>query len=146
LFIHGQATREPLWNKTDVLDEAANLFIPDNDISKLTYEEQTRARNLTSAIYSIPVTDIPLSFVFSANGSDVATVDFPYKTDSRGEFNQFVSTKIDGVTSDGTVVQRLDVHSNVSDGTPFFNLSSESGKLTFAQLETAVHSLCHQRD
>ena len=105
-----------MWNNTDALDKAANLFIPDNDISKLTYEEQTRARNLTSAIFSLPVEGLDLSFVVSGNGSEITTVRFPNKTDVRGEFNQFVSTQIDGIDSESKVVQRLELHTNIGDG------------------------------
>ena len=130
-----------MWNNTDALDKAANLFIPENDISKLTYEEQTRARNLTSAIFSLPVEGLDLSFVVSANGSEITTVRFPNKTDVRGEFNQFVSTQIDGVDSESKVVQRLELHTNISDGKCLDRLPMLLWLISPFQWETVVCSL-----
>jgi len=108
--MHGQAYKTPLTSGKK-LDDAANKFIPKLDISQLTPEQQANARNLTAAIYSLPAQDVQLVFDISSGSRDVFTVNFPNKTDSRGEFGRFIpldSTQFPMTNK----VQRLDIHVN----------------------------------
>lgn len=83
------SSKNVVSNKT--IDEAANKFLPDLDISQLQPHEQDNARNLTSAILSLPQEDVQLVFTLDiADDQDVAgsgwngKVVWSKPTDSRG--------------------------------------------------------------
>ncbi|KAH8834461.1 hypothetical protein DL96DRAFT_1491686 [Flagelloscypha sp. PMI_526] len=111
LYIHGQAYKEVLTG--DALDQAAEAFIPDDLKTKdLTPEEAAQARNLTSAIFSLPVENVQLDFTLSVDGKQASTFRFNPNTDSRGEFAQFVplNKTSDALTTlQENVIQKIDV-------------------------------------
>jgi phosphatidate phosphatase APP1 len=137
--MHGWTYKEPFSfdNSTSivtttVLDDAVNVFLPDLNIDQLDANEQTNARNLTSAILSLPQSDVQLEFYlqvlpgqnFTSTNSWTARLIWPKLTDSRGEFDGFNSIPVtppgettswlpDGSSS--TEIVRLDVHTNVTD-------------------------------
>jgi hypothetical protein len=94
LRIHGQAYRQPLSgnnvvsNKT--LDAAANAFLPDFNMDQLQPHEQDNARNLTSAVLSLPQEDVQLVFTLDvAAGQNITSdwkgeVTWSIPTDPRG--------------------------------------------------------------
>jgi phosphatidate phosphatase APP1 len=107
LRIHGQAYKEPLSNTTIVptsaLDDATNVFLPDLDVSQLNNSEKANARNLTSAVLSIPQDNVQLQFVLDVSPAGAhqnftsdwtARIIWPQKTDSQGEFNGWVPLPI----------------------------------------------------
>ncbi|KAI5781501.1 hypothetical protein EDC01DRAFT_619731 [Geopyxis carbonaria] len=134
LRIHGQAYKEPLANTTMVPqrvgDEAANVFLPDLDISQLQPDEQTNARNLTAAVLSIPQGGEQLEFTLKVSTAPQqnftsqwnADIRWGVLTDSRGEVDGFVNLPTrnsndlpDGSNAAGIV--KLDVHTtNVPSG------------------------------
>lgn len=92
--IHGLAYKQPLSNKNIVsnktIDDAANKFLPNLDISQLQPHEQDNARNLTSAILSLPQEHVQLVFTLDV-AEDQGVVSgwsgklvWPKLTDSRG--------------------------------------------------------------
>lgn len=109
LRIHGQAYKqalpingEPSPVSQSALDKAANVFLPDVDISRLPANEQANARNLTSAVLSIPQGNIPFEFTvrvsslqpqsnFRGTGNWENRFTWPKRTDSRGELDGWVS-------------------------------------------------------
>ncbi|KAL1749167.1 hypothetical protein HDZ31DRAFT_28381 [Schizophyllum fasciatum] len=95
ILFHGQAYRQPLEDSA-TLDYLASGFLPGKFISELAEEQQRQARNLTAAIYSLPVPNLPLTLSLynttrdaDAEESPLAKVTLPLPTDVRGEFNQF---------------------------------------------------------
>ncbi|TRM61581.1 hypothetical protein BD626DRAFT_570781 [Schizophyllum amplum] len=104
VLFHGQAYRQPLDNSSR-LDRLASGFLRGKVLSALHPSQQEQARNLTSAIYSLPVAGLPITMtVYNATGNDspVVNVSLPFPTDVRGEFNDFwVNTSIFLVPREG---------------------------------------------
>lgn len=129
LRIHGQAYKQPLSPRTTVsnetLDKAANVFLPDLDIDQLQPHEKDNARNLTSAILSLPQEDVQLVFTLNvAEGQNISggwngEIQWGKLTDSRGEIDGFVQLPASandlppGNTT--TQITRLDIHTNGTD-------------------------------
>lgn len=119
VLFHGQAYREPLENSSK-LDTLTNVFLPEKDVDQLNETQQDQARNLTSAIYSLPVSDLSLTFTLynatkDAQDSPILNLTFPLPTDSRGEFNQFVHMNDSIPTDLGERVHRVEVRTNAGD-------------------------------
>ncbi|KAF8249973.1 hypothetical protein K440DRAFT_581663 [Wilcoxina mikolae CBS 423.85] len=141
LHMHAWAYKQPLNPdnnnnsvvSTTALDKAANVFLPNFNIGQLQPHEQDNARNLTSAILSVPQSNVQLEFLltvqasqgqnFSGSGS-TAKIVWPSQTDSRGEIDGFIPLPVnppngggawlpDGSQTNGIV--RLDVHTNNTD-------------------------------
>ncbi|CUS09779.1 unnamed protein product [Tuber aestivum] len=128
---HGMAYKQPLSGpgvvSNHTLDEAANKFLPDFDISELQPHEQDNSRNLTSAILSLPQEGERLLFALNASGGRgfqggwTGVVEWAKTTDSRGEISGFVQLPTnsenglpDGNATNAMVVE-LDVHTNRTD-------------------------------
>ncbi|KAL1749152.1 hypothetical protein HDZ31DRAFT_59739 [Schizophyllum fasciatum] len=119
VLFHGQAYRQPLDNSSK-LDDLTNVFLPEKDVSELSELQQNQARNLTSAIYSLPVSNLPLTFTLynatkGAEDSLILNLTFPLPTDSRGEFNQFVSMNNSIPADLGDRVHRIEVRTNAGE-------------------------------
>ena len=92
--IRGQAYKQPLSApnivSTETLDASAKGFLGGTDISELQPHEQANARNLTSAILSLPQKDVRMTFALDvASGQDFqsgwkTSIEWPKLTDSRG--------------------------------------------------------------
>ena len=118
---------------TNTLDRATNVFLPNFHVSELQPNEQTNARNLTSAILSLPVAGQQLEFhlkvrpgqnTTSALSAWTGRVVWPVVTDARGEVDGFIPVPIEptGGTApwlpDGSRVSdilQLDVHTQGTD-------------------------------
>ncbi|KAG0644209.1 hypothetical protein HOY80DRAFT_878877 [Tuber brumale] len=131
LRIHGTAYKQSLSgpgvvsNRT--LDKAANKFLPDFDVGDLQPHEQDNARNLTSAILSLPQAGETLLFTLDVSEGQgfqsgwTRVVEWAKGTDSRGEIDGFVRLPTnsendlpDGNATNAKVVE-LDVHTNGTD-------------------------------
>ncbi|KAL1688363.1 hypothetical protein GGG16DRAFT_94790 [Schizophyllum commune] len=118
-LFHGQAYRQPLDNSSQ-LDDLTNAFLPEKDVSELNETQQEQARNLTSAIYSLPVSDLSLTFTLynatkESQDSPILNFTFPLPTDSRGEFTEFINMN-ESIPADlGERVHRIEVRTNAGD-------------------------------
>lgn len=102
--MRGQAYKQVISNNGNtrivsdaVLDNAANVFLPNLDIDQLPADQQANARNLTSAVLSFPQDDVQLQFTLDVReprdpklADWTALVVWPSKTDSRGEFDGWI--------------------------------------------------------
>lgn len=138
LRMHGWAYKEPFsFNNgtsivtTQTLDQAVNVFLPNLKVDQLQPNEQVNARNLTSAILSLPQDDVQLEFYLDVEpGQNFTSLDWtarliwPQLTDARGEFDGFIALPVtppgesaswlpDG--SQTNSITRLDVHTNGTD-------------------------------
>lgn len=109
--IHGSAYRNPPAT-ADQLDAAAQVFVPSLDESGFTDANRAMARNVTAALLTLPVQNYSLGFTLQYNGQPAINLSFPYPTDDRGEFDQFIPFTAPGVIPNGNEtnsVQGLEV-------------------------------------
>ncbi|CAE6481524.1 unnamed protein product [Rhizoctonia solani] len=109
--IHGYVHKNPPAT-ADQLDLAARIFVPSLDESGFTDANRAMARNVTAALITLPVQNYSLQFDLRYNGQTAANITFPLPTDSRGEYDQFVSFTASGLVPNGNetnVVQGLEL-------------------------------------
>ncbi|QRW05418.1 hypothetical protein RhiLY_04417 [Ceratobasidium sp. AG-Ba] len=109
--IHGSAYRNPPAT-AEQLDQAAQVFVPSLDESGFTDANRAMARNVTAALITLPVQNYSLTFTLNYNGQPAANITFPYPTDDRGEFDQFIPFTSPGRVPNGNetnVVQGLEL-------------------------------------
>ncbi|KAG9114240.1 hypothetical protein FRC07_007682, partial [Ceratobasidium sp. 392] len=87
--IHGYVYRNPPAT-ADQLDQASKVFVPSLDKSGFTDANRAMARNVTAALATLPVQNYSLTFTLNYNGQPATNITFPYPTDDRGEFDQFI--------------------------------------------------------
>ncbi|KAG8739129.1 hypothetical protein FRC12_016420 [Ceratobasidium sp. 428] len=87
--VHGNAYRNPPAT-ADQLDSASQVFVPSLDESGFTDANRAMARNVTSSLVTLPVQNYSLTFTLNYNGQPATNITFPYPTDDRGEFDQFI--------------------------------------------------------
>lgn len=91
---------------------AADVFVPDAEVSQLPADEAARARNLTLDILSVPQPDRNVTFALSRNST--AIINFTLTTNGGGEVDAFVpinSSSLPSGADDGPIV-RLDSRTN----------------------------------
>jgi hypothetical protein len=109
--IHGSAYRNPPAT-ADQLDAASQAFVPSLDESGFTDANRAMARNVTAALITLPVQNYSLQFTLNYDGKPATNITFPYPTDDRGEFDQFIPFTAPGVIPNGNetkVVQGLEI-------------------------------------
>ncbi|KAG8744881.1 hypothetical protein FRC10_009251 [Ceratobasidium sp. 414] len=132
--IHGNAYRNPPAT-ADQLDKASQVFIPSIDESGFTDENRAMARNVTASLLTLPVQNYSLTFALNYNGQPATNITFPYPTDDRGEFDQFIPFTAPGVIPNGNetnAVQGLQVF------TPGYSTGNASSYLVPPQGITLV--------
>lgn len=70
------------------------------------------ARNVTAQLITLPVQNYSLQFTLRYNAQPAANITFPYPTDDRGEFDQFVPFTSSGLVPNGNetnAVQGLEI-------------------------------------
>lgn len=101
--IHGNIYKQPNIS-TEKLNDLANVFLIDTDITSLPADEQDQARNLTSEIYVVQQDDEQVIVDFVQNvavnpASDsgainaaggAQTITMPFNTTAEGDFDSFV--------------------------------------------------------
>lgn len=101
--IHGNIYKQPNISQ-EKLDDLANVFLIDVDISELPASQQDQARNLTSEIFIVQQDDeqVVIDFVnnVAVNSSNdggainakggAQTITMPYNTTAEGDFDSFV--------------------------------------------------------
>ncbi|KAB5592351.1 hypothetical protein CTheo_4175 [Ceratobasidium theobromae] len=98
--IHGNVYKNPPATP-EQLDAAAHVFVPDLNESNFTDENRAMARNFTEQILALPVQNYSLQFTSRYNGQPGPNITFPYPTDDRGEFDQFVPFTAPGSIPNG---------------------------------------------
>ncbi|KAF8609658.1 hypothetical protein BDV93DRAFT_518437 [Ceratobasidium sp. AG-I] len=109
--VHGSAYRNPPAT-ADQLDAASQVFVPSLDESSFTDANRAMARNVTASLLTLPVQNYSLGFTLRYNAQEAVNISFPYPTDDRGEFDQFISFTAPGVIPNGNetdVVQGLEI-------------------------------------
>lgn len=117
--IHGNVYRNPPAT-ADQLDQAAKVFVPDLDESGFTDANRAMARNVTAQLITLPVQNYSLQFTLRYNAQPAANITFPYPTDDRGEFDQFVPFTSPGLVPNGN-------ETNAVQGLEIFTPAIESG-------------------
>lgn len=102
--IHGLAYKDP--NVTDEqLDHISSVFISDLDVESLNDTERAQSRNMSSLLISLPTSDVPLNFsLVNPVTNNSLSIQFPDKTDSRGEFDRFIQLNETQVPNNSTVM------------------------------------------
>lgn len=102
--VHGNIYKKPNISR-EKLDDLANTFLIDVDISNLTTSQQDQARNLTSEIFVVQqdneqvvvdfVNDVTVNPDTDSGGINAAggsqTITMPYNTTLEGDFDSFVT-------------------------------------------------------
>lgn len=88
--IHGVAYKQP--QATDEqLDQISSVFISDLETSSLNDTERRQSRNMSALMIAIPTPDVTLNFsLVNPLTGDSLLLEFPNKTDDRGEFDKFI--------------------------------------------------------
>lgn len=101
--IHGNIYKQPNIS-TDKLNDLANVFLIDTDITDLPADEQDQARNLTSEIYVVQQDNEQVKINFVQNvavnpahdsgainaAGGAQNITMPYNTTAEGDFDSFV--------------------------------------------------------
>ncbi|KAG8701650.1 hypothetical protein FRC08_003974 [Ceratobasidium sp. 394] len=121
--IHGNAYRNPPAT-ADQLDQASKVFVPSLDESGFTDANRAMARNVTASLVTLPVQNYSLTFTLNYNGQPATNITFPYPTDDRGEFDQFVSLTAPGAIPNGNETNTVQGLELFTPGYPTGNASS----------------------
>ena len=103
LLVHGQVNKDPGLSD-EKLNDLANVFLVDKEITELPANEQNQARNLTREIFSVPEDDVNITMKFVSNfkkvdglsgslvpaGGGDQSIQLPYQTTELGDFSVFV--------------------------------------------------------
>jgi len=121
--IHGSTYRNPPAT-ADQLDQASRVFVPSLDETGFTNENRAMARNVTASLITLPVQNYSLTFALKYNGQLVTNVTFPYPTDDRGEFDQFIPFTAPGIIPNGNETNAVQGLQIFTPGYPTGNASS----------------------
>ncbi|KAH7081813.1 hypothetical protein BKA63DRAFT_550411 [Paraphoma chrysanthemicola] len=127
---HGNVYKIPDISQSRV-DDLANVFLIDTEVSKLPADQQANARNLTRSIFIVQQGDVNVSLSLEpspSQGGDgepgggnaipapggVQNITLPYETTDLGDFDVFVPIQSNGLLpgNQTTNVQRLNVYTN----------------------------------
>lgn len=101
--IHGLGYKQPEASD-QVLDQISSVFIADLDVNSLNDTEKKQSRNMSSLMLAIPTPDVFLNFsLVNPVTNNTLLIEFPNKTDDRGEFDKFIQLSGDLIPNNNTV-------------------------------------------